>query len=56
VARAADRTVDIADRVDAVAGTSREASTAAGQTREAAEELAGTAASLESVISQFRVN
>jgi methyl-accepting chemotaxis protein len=56
VARAADRTVDIAQRVDAVAETSRAASGAAGQTREAAEELAGTAASLESVIAQFRIS
>jgi methyl-accepting chemotaxis protein len=56
VTRAADRTVDIAQRVDAVAGTSREASAAAGQTRQAAEELAATAASLQSVVAQFRVS
>jgi methyl-accepting chemotaxis protein len=56
VTRAADRTIDIAHRVDAVAGTSREASTAASQTGAAAEELAATAASLQSVIAQFRVS
>ena len=55
VTRAADRTVDIAHRVEAVAGTSREASASAGQTRQAAEELAATAASLQSVVAQFRV-
>jgi methyl-accepting chemotaxis protein len=56
VTRAADRTVDIAHRVDAVTATSKEASAAAGQTQQSAEELAATAASLQSVIAQFRVD
>jgi methyl-accepting chemotaxis protein len=56
VARAADRTIDIAQRVAAVSTTSQEATTTAGQTLEAAENLAATAASLQGVSAQFQLH
>jgi hypothetical protein len=55
VARAANRTVDIAARVDAMTSTSRDASEAAGQTQRAAEDLVATAAGLRTVVAGFRV-
>jgi methyl-accepting chemotaxis protein len=55
VTRAADRTLAIAGHVAAVTDTSRYATTAAGQTQRAAEELAETAARLQSVVTQFQL-
>jgi methyl-accepting chemotaxis protein len=56
VGRAADRTTDIAQRVARVNDTSQQATAAAGHTREAAAELAGTATSLQAVVAQFQLD
>ncbi|MGW4945628.1 methyl-accepting chemotaxis protein [Actinoplanes sp. NPDC004185] len=55
VSRAAGRTGDIAERVTAVTTTSQQATLSASQTQQAAQELAVTAASLRSVIGQFKL-
>lgn len=52
---AAGRTGNIADRVSAVTTASVQASTAAGQTQQAAIEMETTATSLASVVAQFRL-
>ena len=53
--RVADRASDIATRIVTVAEASGEATSAAGKTREAAAELAHTAASLQTIVSRFRI-
>jgi methyl-accepting chemotaxis protein len=53
--RVADRATDIATRIVTVAGASGEATSAADRTRDAAGELARTAASLQTIVSRFRI-
>ena len=55
VSRISGRATDIADRTATVVESSKEATDAAGQTSEAAHELALTATSLQTLVSNFRV-